>query len=276
MPELPEVETVRRGLAEHLQGQYITRALLNRADLRIPFPPNLAEILTNSRIERLDRRAKYLLVHLDNQSVLLAHLGMSGTMVLHPQNAYEARAHDHVLIDLENGLRLVFNDPRRFGLVTLADAATLYAHPLLCDLGPEPLSSAFDAAYLKAALAKRKGPIKQAIMDQKLVVGVGNIYASEALFHARIHPETPSYQAAIRSKVLVEAIQKVLEAAIESGGSTLRDYVRSSGDPGYFQHSFAVYGRADLLCTRCQKPVKHQVQGGRATYFCYKCQPLKK
>lgn len=272
MPELPEVETVRRGLAPHMQGRIITRLVLNRDGLRVPFSADLVQRVQGQKVSALSRRAKYLLFHMGNGAVMIGHLGMSGTMVLVPENTYSARTHDHVLMDLDNGLRLVFNDPRRFGLLVLADENALDAHPLMVHLGPEPLDAGFTPEYLASALKGRKTAIKQAIMDQEVVVGVGNIYACEALFRARIHPQTPAGTLKNPLPALVEAIQQVLNEAIDSGGSTLRDYVRSTGDAGYFQHQFAVYGREKEPCIRCKTPIIRMVQGGRSTYFCNKCQ----
>ncbi len=276
MPELPEVETLRRGLVPQLQGQRIRRVQLNRADLRVPFPPDLAEMLTGARINSLTRRAKYLLLHLDNQQVLIIHLGMSGQLTIRPQAGYESRVHDHAVLLLEDGKQLIFNDPRRFGLWARAAEETLGAHPFFVHLGPEPLQETFDAQYLQAALSKRSGPIKPVLMDQKLVVGVGNIYACEALFRSRISPLMPANKALKKSGLLVDSIRAVLTEAIASGGSTLRDYVRSSGDIGYFQHHFRVYGRENLPCEACQQPVRRIVQAGRSTFFCAVCQKVSK
>ncbi|MBN67190.1 MAG: DNA-formamidopyrimidine glycosylase [Rickettsiales bacterium] len=275
MPELPEVETVRRGLAPVMEQQRIVSVQLNRPDLRIPLPEHMAETLEGSRIRTIGRRAKYLLFHLDNGQVLLAHLGMSGRMLLMPKADYSAHKHDHVLWDLENGIRFVFQDPRRFGLMTLCDEAALDAHTLLAHLGPEPLGNHFNADYLRERLASKKVAIKPALMDQQIVVGVGNIYASEALFLAGVHPSRPANKVKKELDALVEAIQKVLQSAIDSGGSTLRDYVRSSGEMGYFQHCFAVYGRQGEPCQRCGNPIEKYTQIGRSTFFCGVCQPKK-
>lgn len=274
MPELPEVETVRLGLGPHLEGRRITQITLNRADLRVPFPQGLVQSLQGQVVRSIARRAKYLLFQMSNDAVLIAHLGMSGTMVLVPQAGYVPRTHDHVLIDFNHELRLVFNDPRRFGLIVLGEASGLAQHPLLAHLGPEPLGDDFNASYLKQALGRRQSSIKQAIMDQAVVVGVGNIYASEALFRAKIHPQIPALNVKNPLFALVEAIKQVLLEAIDSGGSTLRDYVRSTGDAGYFQHQFAVYGRDGAPCISCKSPIQRLVQGGRATYFCNNCQKV--
>lgn len=281
MPELPEVETICRGLAPHLVGRRIVRVQLRREGLRYPFPAGLASHLEGCAITSVARRAKYLLFYLDSGDVLIAHLGMSGTMVLYPVKDHLARTHDHVLLDVdhsgfEGGLRLAFHDPRRFGVLDCCSSEALPHHHLLAHLGPEPLERDFTSAYLRRALAGRRQPVKQALMDAKLVVGVGNIYASEALFQACIHPLAPagSLTKAACDR-LVKAVQEVLTQAIASGGSTLRDYVRSSGDAGYFQHSFAVYGRQSEPCCRCHTPIQKIVTGGRVTYFCNKCQRVK-
>lgn len=276
MPELPEVETVRRGLAPHLTGQRIRRVQLNRPDLRVPFPPDLVETLTGARIAGVGRRAKYLLLGLDNHQVLIIHLGMSGQLTIRPQQGYETRLHDHAVLELENGTALIFNDPRRFGLWALAGQDSVAAHPLFAHLGCEPLAAEFDADYLKARLARRSGPIKPVLMDQKLVVGVGNIYACEALYRSRISPFLPANKSLKKSGLLVESIQAVLTEAIASGGSTLRDYVRSSGDAGYFQHHFRVYDRENRPCEACQTPIMRRVQAGRSTFFCVDCQKVGK
>lgn len=275
MPELPEVETVVQGLREPMVGRVIKRVTQRRADLRIPFPPRFGEALENTRIAAITRRAKYILIRLDSAQVVLIHLGMSGTLRIMPKAEHEVHTHDHIWWDMDDGKRLVYRDPRRFGLMTLADENELAQHPLLTHLGSEPLEDGFSPSYLKSALSKRNIALKVAIMDQKVVVGVGNIYASEALFRARLSPFMPANQITLKqSKALHTAIQTVLKEAILSGGSTLRDYVRSSGDTGYFQHSFAVYDRENEPCTACNTFIQRTVQAQRATYFCFKCQQL--
>ncbi len=280
MPELPEVETVARGLTPHLKNRRFKQVELRRKDLRTPFPKDFVKRLEGAEILDISRRAKYLLLKLDTAETLVIHLGMSGTLVLRPKghNALPEK-HDHVLFTLDNGMGLVFNDPRRFGLMDLTGDLTTYA-PFM-HLGPEPLGKLFNSVTLKASLKGRNTPIKTAIMNQEVVVGVGNIYASESLFLAGISPFRPAkslkddeYQA------LVSAIQKTLKAAIKSGGSTLRDFVRSSGDSGYFQHHFKVYGREGKPCLCGAKSyillitplIQKKVQQGRATYYCSNCQ----
>jgi len=272
MPELPEVETTRRGLEPHLEGARILRTHIYRRDLRQPVTQGLERTLAGKRILKLRRRAKYLLFDIEEGKVLLAHLGMSGTFTLTPQTHYQRRTHDHLWFDLDNGLRLVFHDPRRFGLILLLDKGEEKAHPLLKNLGYEPLSPDFTPEALHAGLSRRKCAIKVALMDQKLVVGVGNIYASESLFLARIDPRAEASKMASQSDAIVDAIQTVLRAAISSGGSTLRDYVRSSGDAGYFQHHFHVYDKEGVACNACSEPVSRIVQAGRSTFFCARCQ----
>lgn len=272
MPELPEVETVCQGLQQTIAGKRIERVTLFRKDIRIPFPRGFASALEGQKIKQIRRRAKYILVDLANGKTVAAHLGMSGKMLVVPQKSYQKQVHDHVWWEMSGGLRMVFNDPRRFGLMTLVDTETLEQHELFQHLGPEPLSKDFTPAYLAQKLAARTGPIKTVIMDQELVVGVGNIYACEALFRSHIHPQTPAKKAAKKSEVLVRHIRDVLNEAITSGGSTLRDYVRSSGDSGYFQHNFQVYGREKKPCFACKTAIKRIVQAGRSTFFCPECQ----
>ncbi len=273
MPELPEVETVRRGLESALVGDIIADVVVRRRDLRVPVPDNLEEILSGASVEQIKRRAKYLLIYPDNEWVVLMHLGMSGRAVVLDNPPDKYAKHDHLSVGFESGKTLLFNDARRFGLVTLARKSGLEQNSLLHHLGVEPLSPSFDAEYLYKALKRRKCPIKQAIMDQKLVVGVGNIYACEALFAVGISPQMSADNITMdKAKRLVQSIKQVLRAAIKSGGSTLRDYVGSSGESGYFQHNFRVYGREGDICTSCEAPIKRIVQGGRSTFYCANCQ----
>lgn len=272
MPELPEVETVRRGLDNALRGAVIKNVQLRRKDLRSAFPKGFASALTGRTIRSVERRAKYLLFRLDSEAVVIAHLGMTGRFLISFTKPKSFSAHDHLVIRLADGRTLIFNDARRFGLMTLASAAQIKKHPLLVRLGPEPFSHEFSSVYLKDKLSTRHSAIKPALMDQQLVVGVGNIYASEALFQAGISPKRRASHVAPKAARLVKAIHKVLQAAIASGGSSLRDFVSVSGEEGYFQHTFYVYGRAGKPCLKCHTPIRTLRQSGRSTFFCPKCQ----
>lgn len=275
MPELPEVETTRRGLAASLQGSTIAEVEVRRRDLRFPLADDFESRLLDRRITGLRRRAKYLLIDLEGGDVWLAHLGMSGSFrVLSPAD-YQPKTHDHVLLTLDNGLLCVFHDPRRFGFMQVFRAEEEGANAFLAHLGPEPLSDAFDAAYLTAQLKKRSGPIKPALMDQKLVVGVGNIYASESLHGAGVNPMKEANKCADRAPEIVAAIKATLQAALASGGSTLRDYIGADGASGYFQHRFLVYERDGDPCTTCKTTIETRVQAGRSTYWCAQCQPAR-
>jgi formamidopyrimidine-DNA glycosylase len=290
MPELPEVETVRVGLAPVLEHRRITRAETRRGDLRVPFPPHFAERLTGRNVQRLSRRAKYILADLDSGETLVMHLGMSGRFRVHAighelrlgNYVYEPAipgahrgAHDHVVIETDAPAEIVFNDHRRFGLMVLVDTPSLATHPLFEGLGPEPLSRAFTSKFLEASLQGRRTPIKSALLDQRTVAGLGNIYVCEALFYAGISPKRMA--STIRGKratALVRAIQSVLRAAIKAGGSSLRDYAQTDGALGEFQHRFAVYDREGAPCPRadCTGKIRRIVQSGRSTFFCPKCQ----
>lgn len=299
MPELPEVETTRRGLLKAIKNLQITRVVVRRHDLRFPIPKRLAKALEGAKILGVRRRAKYLLIDLDTGETVLAHLGMSGSFTVRPQG-YRPQTHDHVVMYLEeasprarpgvsrnkarskpeeipaqgrdDALIVVFNDPRRFGVLDLVRTGHEAQHKLLKNLGPEPFSEEFSATYLKTRLLKRKGAIKPVLMDQKLVVGVGNIYASEALYSCGIHPDTPACEAAVQSKKIIAAIRATLQAAIDSGGSTLRDYTNAQNEAGYFQHQFRVYDRVDEPCFSCGAYIESGTRAGRATYWCPKCQ----
>ena len=277
MPELPEVETVRRGLVPVLEGRKLVRVEARRPDLRIAFPARFAERLTGRRVEKLTRRAKYILAWLDGGEVLLIHLGMSGRFVVDTtrSNSIGSGTHDHVMFETDRGARVVYSDHRRFGLMTLIAADDLGDHKLLKGLGPEPLSGEFSAASLSAALKGKKTPIKAALLDQRVVAGLGNIYVSEALHRAHISPKRLA--GAIKAAgvaLLVSAVRAVLEEAIAAGGSTLRDYRHTDGELGYFQHRFRVYDREGERCpTRgCGGKIKKIVQAGRSTFFCPVCQ----
>lgn len=279
MPELPEVETVRRGLEPVMTGQKIEDIILHRADLRVPFPKNMASILKGLRIKRLSRRAKYLMIHMDGGKIMVVHLGMSGQMTsVKSLKTYERLKHDHMIISFKNGGGVVFNDARRFGLVYLIDEVDAPSHIAFHHLGPEPLSNEFSGPVLQEKLKKRTIAIKPAIMDQETVVGVGNIYASEALHDAGVSPlKKSSDLKAPQAERLVASIRKVLNSAIEAGGSTLKDYRKSDGTLGCFQHRFSVYDREGEPCAICaangKKSYIHKiVQAGRATYYCPKCQ----
>src|SRR5579863_5890819 len=274
MPELPEVETIRRGLALRISGRQIVRAELRRPDLRRPFPPMLAARLTGAHIGALSRRGKYILIELDDTGILLLHLGMSGRITAGGPETPEAK-HDHVVLTLDDGTVVRFNDPRRFGLIDYMPRGTEAAHPLLKGLGPEPLAPGFDGAYLGSALAGKLTPIKSALLDQRIVAGLGNIYVCEALFRARLSPKRLAGTIGEgRAERLVAAVREVLEAAIAAGGSSLRDYVQANGELGYFQHRWAVYGREGVPCPdcACAEGVRRIVQAGRSTFFCAKRQ----
>ncbi|PIE12410.1 MAG: DNA-formamidopyrimidine glycosylase [Rhodobacterales bacterium] len=282
MPELPEVETVRCGLAPSMEGAMITRATVNRPDLRWPFPDDFANRLTGRRVDRLRRRSKYILADLDGNESLLIHLGMSGRMTVsgdplgqfvHDHPAVEK--HDHVILDMSNGARITFNDPRRFGAMDLLPTDTAETHPLLAKLGPEPLGNDFNETYLTAALKGRNTPIKSALLDQRIVAGLGNIYVCEALYRAHIAPMRKAGGiGAKRVAALVPVIRDVLTEAIAAGGSTLRDFKQADGELGYFQHSFRVYGREGEPCPNsdCNGTIKRIVQSGRSSFYCPHCQ----
>ena len=277
MPELPEVETVRRGLAPHLEGRRIARVQLNRPDLRFPFAPDFVARVQGQRVERLSRRAKFLQADLESGERLFMHLGMSGRFVLEGEQLGEfTHAHDadpkhhHVVMDTENGVRITYNDPRRFGFMELVGAGEPYR---LDGLGPEPLSNEWSAPDLRARLRGKKTPIKLALLDQRVVAGLGNIYVCEALFRAGVSPGRGAGRLTVaETEALVAHTKDVLGEAIAAGGSSLRDHRQADGALGYFQKSHAVYGREGEPCTACGEPVRRRVQGGRSTFFCRTCQ----
>jgi formamidopyrimidine-DNA glycosylase len=274
MPELPEVETVCRGLAAVLEGRRFTQVELRRKDLRIPFPKGMAATLIGRRIDKIYRRAKYVMMALDDGQTLIAHLGMAGRMVIVKDSA-PLGPHDHVIFTTNDGAVVRFNDPRRFGLMTLAATADLDNHKLFHHLGPDALSDAFTPEALSAALRGRKTSIKVALLDQRIVVGVGNIYACESLYRAGISPKRKAGTVSgKRAESLVPAIKRVLVEAIAAGGSSLRDHVQPSGELGYFQNAWKVYGREgeSCACGSNSAVVKRIVQGGRSTFFCSRCQ----
>jgi len=275
MPELPEVETVRLGLEQAMAGRVLLRVLQRRPDLRRPFPPRFEARLTGRRIETLSRRAKYLALHLDDGAAVLVHLGMSGRMLVGRQSNDPFGAHDHVVFDLDDGGRVVFNDARRFGLIDLTETAQLANHPLLRDIGPEPLGEAFTAKVLAGRIAGKSSAIKVVLLDQTVVAGIGNIYASEALYRAAIDPTRAANSLKPKEiAALVPAIQSVLAEAIAAGGSSLRDHRRPDGELGYFQHGFKVYDREGEPCPdcTCREGIRRLIQGGRSTFYCAKKQ----
>ena len=271
MPELPEVETVCRGLAAKLEGQVIARVAQRRDDLRFPLPDDFARRLEGRRVLKVERRAKFILIRLDDDWVLLAHLGMSGRMVIHTGQVPNARPHDHIDIVTQAGITVRYTDPRRFGFMDLVPAADLADHKMLRTLGPEPLSDDFSVASLSATLKAKRSPIKAALLDQKVVAGLGNIYVCEALFRAAISPRRSAHTIpGKRAARLVPEIKAVLEEAVAAGGSSLRDYVQSDGELGYFQHDWRVYGREGEPCGQegCAGVVRRIVQSGRSTFYC--------
>jgi len=273
MPELPEVETVCRGLVHLLQGKRLVRVDVRRKNLRIPFPPRMAEALTGRRIERIYRRAKYIVMALDDGNAVIAHLGMSGRMTsVNPGQALDA--HDHVIFHADDGTEVRLNDPRRFGLMTLCPHDQLESHKLFKAQGPDPLSAAFTPEMLTAALKGRTTAIKTALLDQRIVVGLGNIYVCEALFRSGISPKRKSGTINLaRAQKLVPDIKAVLAEAIKVGGSSLRDHIQPSGELGYFQHNWRVYGREGEACRNSNSHrIKRIVQAARSTFFCPKCQ----
>ena len=282
MPELPEVETVRQGLLPVMAGKVIAQTSVNAAGLRWPFPPQMAERLSGVRVLGLQRRSKYILADLSSDETLLIHLGMSGRMLTsgHQIGAFfhdhpSPQKHDHVVMTMEDGARVTFNDARRFGAMDLMRTAGAEDHPLLAGLGPEPLGNSFDEDYLAVRLAGRRSPIKSALLDQRHIAGLGNIYVCEVLFRARLHPARLAGDLS-RTEVasLVPIIRAVLGEAIVAGGSSLRDYRQADGELGYFQHAFRVYGREGQGCTTpgCGAVIERIVQSGRSSFFCAICQ----
>ena len=277
MPELPEVETIVRGLRPKLEGHRLKLVEQRRPDLRFPLPENFAARLQGRRVERIQRRAKYMLLHLDDGQVLLCHLGMSGRMVVVERAGNGKRLpldrHDHVIFVTDGGTEIRFNDARRFGIMDLIEGEALGAHPLLRALGPEPLGNDFNGPALAAALKGKRTPIKAALLDQQVVAGLGNLYVCEALFFAGLSPRRLAYTVqGNRAEKLAAAVRQVLARAIEAGGSSLRDYVQTNGELGYFQHEWAVYGHEGEPCRHCGAPVKRLVQSNRSTFYCARCQ----
>lgn len=270
MPELPEVETTVRGLAHHLEGKRIERVVLNRPDMRFPFPPNLVQVVTGASVVGLGRRAKYGLIHTDRAATIVFHLGMSGRWRIDPDGIGK---HDHLVLETA-GHRFALCDPRRFGFVDLVDSEALDAWPAFAAMGPEPLGPGLTVEHLRNALKGRTASIKLMLLDQRIVAGLGNIYVCEALFRARIDPRKAAGKLSRPAlDRLVPAIRQVLEEAIEQGGSSLRDYARPSGELGYFASRFDVYDREGQPCRApCKGTVRRIVQGGRSTWFCPSCQ----
>lgn len=288
MPELPEVETVRRGLAPAMINSQIAQVEVRRKDLRFPFPPNFIHSLTGRKILTLRRRAKYLLADLDDKMSLIMHLGMSGSFRIEEEtlgNFIHARnhliAHDHVTFYLSNGQRIIYNDPRRFGFMLLLPTAEITTHAYFSHLGVEPLSDLLNAEFLVGTFHHRKTSIKSLLLDQHLIAGIGNIYACEALHEARISPLRQGHDLVTQQgrptaalMCLLKTIKNVLEKAISAGGSSLRDHRQTDGTMGYFQHQFKVYGRENESCYTCgkKKNIKRMVQSGRSTFYCPGCQ----
>jgi len=282
MPELPEVETVRRGLLPAMEGQKIAQAEVRRAGLRWPFPENMAARLIGAQVNALRRRSKYILVDLDTDETLIIHLGMSGRMQVSGvsiagfyHDHIPEQKHDHVVLHMENGARVTFNDARRFGAMDLTPTDQVSEHKMLAGLGPEPLGNDFHETLLKDRFAGRKTPVKSALLDQKIVAGLGNIYVCEVLNRVGISPRRPvgAIDAAEIGR-LVPAIRTVLREAIEAGGSSLKDYRQADGELGYFQHSFKVYGRENEPCQTpgCEGEIERITQAGRSSFFCAQCQ----
>lgn len=277
MPELPEVETVCRGIAPVLEGATLIKVAPRRAGLRVPFPPDLSPALTGKRVKAVWRRAKYALIEMETGSILILHLGMSGRVRIDgPGTSWpELQKHDHFVMETDSGARLVLNDARRFGMVLLTSRDDMDSHPALASLGPEPLGNGFDALTLAAALTGRKSSLKAALLDQSVVAGLGNIYVCEALYLSRLSPTRLAGSLdPDETERLVRSVRHVLVKAIEAGGSSLRDHAQVTGELGYFQHSFCVYGREGESCLQeaCKSTIKRIVQAGRSSFYCSHCQ----
>lgn len=293
MPELPEVETVRRGLAPVMEGSKIDRLQLNRADLRFPFPDGLASIVQDRTIVSVGRRAKYLLIDLDGGEVLIMHLGMSGSFRIANQDAHgnfhhargKIEAHDHVIFHLITAkgapVRVIYNDPRRFGFLLMGTRSDIDHHPMICNLGVEPIGNQFDVENFATKIAGRNTPLKNVLLDQSVVAGLGNIYVCEALWRSGLSPRRKARTIVLKSgkptervTLLVQNIKDVIFDAIEAGGSSLRDHTQTDGSMGYFQHSFAVYDQEGEPCRKrgCDGTIGRIVQSGRSTFYCPKCQ----
>ena len=280
MPELPEVETVRRGLSPAMHGQRIERLDVNRADLRFPFPDRFRERVEGAKIIHMGRRAKFLVTELSTHEALIMHLGMSGRFTVNTSATAEFhqdpgtnQAHDHVVFHMQGGATVTYNDPRRFGFMELWPMDALDTYPRIEHLGPEPLSNQFNAAYLGAALRGKAAPIKAALLDQSIIAGLGNIYVCEALFRSGISPRRKAHSVAgKRAERLAPAINDVIAEAIAAGGSSISDFASASGELGYFQKHFHVYDREGASCDTCGAEIKRIVQSGRSSFFCGSCQ----
>ncbi len=286
MPELPEVETVRRGLAPVLEGQVIARVIQRRADLRFPFPDHFARRLEGARITHLGRRAKYMLWHLDSGEVVIVHLGMSGRFTIlagsksntssaeGPDGPNGSGKHDHLVIETKAGTRVIYTDHRRFGFMVMTDEESWNSHAFFADMGPEPLGNELNADHLSSVLKPKRTPIKAALLDQRVIAGLGNIYVCEALWRAKVSPKRLARSVAgVRAARLVPAIRDIITEAIEAGGSTLRDFAHTDGELGYFQKRFDVYDREGAPCSRGDGGVIRRItQSGRSTYYCPVCQ----
>ncbi len=280
MPELPEVETVRRGLSPAMEGRVIERLEVNRPNLRFPFPDRFKDRVEGARITRMGRRAKFLVTELDTGEALIMHLGMSGRFTVNSNATADFhydpgtnQAHDHVVFHMEGGATITYNDPRRFGFMELWPTDQMSHYNRVKDLGPEPLSNHFNAAYLDNTLKGKTAPIKAALLDQSVIAGLGNIYVCEALFRSGISPRRKSSTVVgKRNERLAPAINDVIAEAIEAGGSSISDFASASGELGYFQKHFHVYGREGAPCDTCGKAIKRIVQSGRSSFYCGQCQ----
>ncbi len=280
MPELPEVETVRRGLSPAMEGKRVLRLEVNRPDLRFPFPDRFRERVEGKRITRMGRRAKFLVTELSSDEALIMHLGMSGRFTVNSSATAEFHhdpgtnpAHDHVVFHMEGGATVTYNDPRRFGFMELWSIADIGSYPRVKDLGPEPLSNHFNAAYLDEKLTGKAAPIKAALLDQSVIAGLGNIYVCEALFRSGISPRRKAASVVgKRNERLAPAINEIIAEAIAAGGSSISDFASASGELGYFQKHFHVYDREGAPCDTCDQPIKRIVQSGRSSFYCGKCQ----
>ncbi|MEM7662314.1 MAG: bifunctional DNA-formamidopyrimidine glycosylase/DNA-(apurinic or apyrimidinic site) lyase [Pseudomonadota bacterium] len=280
MPELPEVETVRRGLAPAMQGRKILRVEVRRPDLRFPFPSRFAERLEGATVDLLGRKAKFLTANMSSGETLVMHLGMTGRFTINDTATATFQhetgndpKHDHVVFHFQDGISVTYNDPRRFGFMELWSTDSFDQYPRLRDLGPEPLSNSFNADYLSAALSGKQTPIKAALLDQAVVAGLGNIYVCEALHRAGVSPRRrASTIGKKRCERLVPAINSIIAEAIDAGGSSISDFASTQGELGYFQHSFDVYDREGTMCRKCRGQIKRIVQAGRSTFYCGSCQ----